>query len=164
MKVLVMYDSRTGNTRKLAEAVAGGVLRVKGIECVLKAVSEIAEEDFTAADGIIAGWPAYFGTMAAGLKDVFDRFVRLRRVMEGKVGAAFATAGDFSGGQESTVLSILQAFLLYGMIAVGPPLDAAGHYGISCTGAPDEQTARSAAELGRRVASVVQKLKTQRQP
>jgi menaquinone-dependent protoporphyrinogen IX oxidase len=33
MKVLVMYYSRTGNTRKLAEAVANGVKEIDGITC-----------------------------------------------------------------------------------------------------------------------------------
>lgn len=97
--------------------------------------------------------------MAAGLKDIFDKFVGIRSRMENKIGAAFATSGDASGGKETTILSILQAFLIYGMIVTGDPLDATGHYGTSCTGAPDHRSAQNAALLGARVAGLVKKLR-----
>ncbi|MFB3924617.1 MAG: flavodoxin family protein [Syntrophales bacterium] len=159
MQVLIMYYSRTGNTRKLAEAIARGVREVEGVRCIVKQASDIMKDDLVQSDGIIAGSPVYFGTMAAGLKDVFEKFVGLRKKMENKVGAAFATSADPSGGKETTMMSIIEALLIYGMIVVGDPLDASGHYGISCTGAPDQQTAEDAAKLGRRVAILVKKLK-----
>jgi len=160
VQVLVMYYSRTGNTRKLAEAVAEGVQEVDGVTCVLKPASEVTKDDFLSSDGIIAGSPVYYGTMAAELKVVFDKFVGLRTRMESRVGAAFATSGHQSGGKETTLISIIQAMLINGMIVVGDPLDAGGHYGVACAGAPDEGTRRDAAKLGRRVALLVKKLGT----
>jgi len=160
MKVLVMYYSKSGNTKKLAEEITKGVREVEDVECVLKSTSEVTKDDFLSSDGIIAGSPVYFGTMAAGLKDVFDKFVGIRRKMGDKVGAAFATSGDESGGKETTIVSIIQAMLIYGMIIVGDPLDASGHYGIACTGAPDKETSANAAKLGKRVALLVKKLKS----
>lgn len=159
MQVLVMYYSRTGNTKQLAEAIASGVKEVEGVECVLKSATEVTKEDFLSADGIIAGSPVYFGTMAAELKSVFDRFVGTRKQMENKVGAAFATSADASGGKETTIMSILQAMLIYGMIVCGDPISATGHYGTSCVGAPDEQVRENAMKLGKRVATLVKKLK-----
>jgi len=159
VQVLIMYYSRTGNTRKLAEAVAKGVREVEGVTCVLRPASEVTKDDFLASDGIIAGSPVYYGTMAAELKAVFDKFVGLRNRMENKVGAAFATSGHHSGGKETTLISIIQAMLINGMIVVGDPLDAGGHYGVACAGAPDERTRRDAAKLGRRVALLVKKLR-----
>jgi NAD(P)H dehydrogenase (quinone) len=50
--------------------------------------------------------------------------------------------------------------LIYGMIIVGDPLDASGHYGVTCKEAPDKQTAINAAKLGRRVALLVKKLRS----
>ena len=97
--------------------------------------------------------------MAAELKEVFDKYVGIRRKMEDKIGAAFATSADPSGGKETTIFSIIQAMLIYGMIVVGDPLEATGHYGVSCTGAPDQKTAANAAKLGRRVAILAQKLR-----
>ena len=159
MQVLVMYHSKTGHTRKLAEEVAKGVREVEGVNCAVKPVSEITKDDFLSSDGIIAGSPVYFGTMAAEMKAIFDTFVGIRSHMGDKIGAAFATSGDPSGGKETTIMSILQALLIYGMIIVGDPLDATGHYGVSCAGAPDKNTAQNAAKLGKRVALLVKKLR-----
>lgn len=159
MKVLVIYHSRTGNTEKLAKAVVEGV-KSEGVECVLKRANEVRREDFLEADGIIAGSPVYFGSMASELKKVFDDFVDIREEMEGKVGAAFATSGDDSGGKETTLLSIIQAMLIYGMIVVGDPMDATGHYGVSCKGKPSPKDLENAKKLGRRVANLVKRLRT----
>ncbi|MDP3790156.1 MAG: flavodoxin family protein, partial [Candidatus Omnitrophota bacterium] len=91
--------------------------------------------------------------------EVFDKFVGTRQKMGDKIGAAFATAGDSSGGKETTMLSIIEAMLIYGIIVVGDPLDATGHYGVSCAGAPDAKTSQNAAKLGRRVAALVKKIR-----
>jgi NAD(P)H dehydrogenase (quinone) len=158
-KILVMYYSKTGNTKKLAYQIAQGVKEVKDVECILKPASKVTKEDFISCHGIIAGSPVYFGTMTAELKDVFDRFVSLRKQMGDKIGAAFVTAGDESGGKETTLMSIIQAFLIYGMIIVGDPLDATGHYGVACIGTPNKTTVKNAIKLGKRVAILVKKLK-----
>ncbi|KYK25106.1 flavodoxin [Thermoplasmatales archaeon SG8-52-4] len=158
-KILVIYYSKTGNTKKLAEEIVKGIKEVKDVKYILKTTTEVTKDDFLTSDGIIAGSPVYFGSMVAELKDVFDRFVGIRKKMGDKIGAAFATSGDDSGGKETTIMSIIQAMLIYGMIIVGDPLDATGHYGVACKGAPDKKTAINAAKLGKRVASLVKKLK-----
>lgn len=159
MQVLVIYYSRSGNTKKLAEEIANGVKEISEVGCLLKSVADVTKDDFLSSDGIIAGSPVYFGGMAAELKEVFDKFVSVRKQMGDKVGAAFATSGDQSGGKETTMISIIQAMLIYGMIIVGDPLDATGHYGVSCTGKPDEKTIANAGKLGKRVALLVKQLK-----
>ncbi|MCJ7664917.1 MAG: NAD(P)H-dependent oxidoreductase [Desulfobacterales bacterium] len=160
MQVLVMYCSKTGHTKRLAEEIAKGVWEVEGVACVVKSAVDVTRDEFAAADGIIAGSPVYFGTMAAELKTVFEKFIGVRKKMEGKIGAAFATSGDPSGGKETTMISIIQAFLIYGMIIVGDPLDATGHYGVSCVGSPDKDASMNAALLGKRVAALVKKLRS----
>ena len=159
MQVLVMYHSKTGHTRKLAEAIAAGVREVQGVTCLLKPATEVTKEDFLAADGIIAGSPVYFGTMTAELKEVFEKFVGVRTQMGDKVGAAFTTSADPSGGKETTIMSIIQAMLIYGMIVVGDPLEATGHYGVSCVGAPDASSEADAKKLGARVGRLVKQLR-----
>jgi len=137
MQILVLYHSRTGKTKILAEEITKGVEAVNGVSCILRSTAEVNKDDFLSSCAIIAGSPVYFGTMAAELKFVFDKFVSIRKQMENKIGAAFATSGHHSGGKETTVISIIQAFLIYGMIVVGDPMDASGHYGVSCSGSPD---------------------------
>ena len=158
MQVLVMYFSKSGNTKKLAEYVAQGVRQTPGVNCVLKPVDEVTKNDFIDSQGIIAGSPVYFGTMAAELKEIFDRFVGIRNKMGNKIGAAFTTSADLTGGRETTITSIIHAMLIYGMIIVGDPLEATGHYGVACIGAPDKKTGENAMKLGRRVSSLVKKL------
>ena len=159
MQVLVMYYSASGNTKTLAEAIAKGVQEAGGVQCLVKAAGDVTNDDLVASDGIIAGSPVYYGAMAAQLKAVFDDSVVVRSEMENKIGAAFATSGDASGGKETTLLSIIQAMLISGMIIVGDPLDATGHYGTSCVGEPDEQASANGRKLGKRVAELVKKIK-----
>ena len=159
MQVLVLYFSKGGNTKKLAQQIAKGVEQVEGVTGVLKHTREVTKEDFLASSGVIAGSPVYFGVMAADLKRVFDEFVGTRKRMEDKVGAAFATSGDPSGGKETTIMSIIQALLIYGMIIVGDPLSATGHYGTACVGAPDSVARDNGQKLGRRVAELVKQLR-----
>lgn len=157
MQVLILYYSRSGNTQKLAEEVAKGVESV-GVKAVLKNTEEVTKDDFRASAGIIAGSPVYFGVMAAELKKVFDDFVSVRKKMEDKVGAAFATGGHHTGGKETTIFSIIQCMLIYGMIIAGDPMSASGHYGVACLGAPDKQAADDGFKLGARVAGLCKKL------
>ncbi|MCG6895263.1 MAG: NAD(P)H-dependent oxidoreductase [Desulfobacteraceae bacterium] len=158
MNVLVLYYSKGGNTRKLAESIAEGAGEVEGVDVRLRHTRDVTQEEFAAADGLIVGSPVYFGTMAAQLKKNLDEFIGVRKKMENKVGAAFATSGDLSGGKETTMMSIIQALLIYGMIIVGDPLAATGHYGTACVGEPDAAARENGRKLGRRVAELVGRL------
>lgn len=159
MQILILYYSKGGNTRKLAEAIAKGVDEVSGLNGLLKSTSEVTEEDFLNSEGVIAGSPVYFGVMAAEMKKVLDDFIGVRKRMEGKVGAVFATSGDPTGGKETTMMSMIQALLIYGMVIVGDPMSATGHYGVACVGTPDSSTEENARKLGYRVAEVAKKLR-----
>ena len=158
MQILVLYYSKGGNTKKLADRIAEGVESVSGAKALLKSTQEVKKEDFVDSAGVIAGSPVYFGTMAWDLKRVFDEYVVIRKKMENKVGAAFATSGDPTGGKETTIISIIQCLLIYGMIVVGDPMDATGHYGVACVGAPDEKISENGRKLGKRVAELCKKL------
>ena len=157
MNVLILYYSKGGNTKKLAEIIAKGV-ESSGATAVLKNTLEVTKDDFLNADGIIAGSPVYFGVMAWELKKIFDEFVGTRKKMEDKVGAAFTTGGHPTGGKETTIMSILQCMLIYGMIIVGDPMSASGHYGVACVGQPDESAEDYGFKLGARVAELCKKL------
>ncbi|MGB9499158.1 MAG: flavodoxin family protein [Dissulfuribacterales bacterium] len=74
MQVLILYYSKGGNTRRLAEAIADGVRSVHGVRSLLKKTEDVTKDDFLESEGIIAGSPVYFGLMAAQLKKVFYHF------------------------------------------------------------------------------------------
>lgn len=79
MEILILYYSKGGNTRKLAQFVAEGVESVPGARARLRTTAEVTKEDFLASSGIIAGSPVYFGGMASELKRIFDEFVGIKK-------------------------------------------------------------------------------------
>jgi NAD(P)H dehydrogenase (quinone) len=149
--VLVVYHSRSGNTARMAEAVAEGA-KNGGAEVVIKKVEEATLEDLVAADGIVFGAPTYFGTLSGEMKSFIDKSVRIRGKLENKVGAAFTSSGSLSGGNETTLISMIEAMLIHGMIIVGDPIETGGHYGAVAVGAPDAGALIACRKLGERVA------------
>lgn len=57
------------------------------------------------------------------------------------------------------MMSIIQTLLIYGMVIVGDPMSATGHFGAACVEAPDAAAAENGAKLGERVAQLALKLK-----
>lgn len=158
-KVLIVYDSETGNTEKMAKIVEKGVGEVEGVEAVMKRAKNTTNEDLLNADGIIAGSPVYYGLMSASLKQVFDASVKIHGKLDGKVGGAFASSGGIATGAETTILSIVEAMLVHGMIVQGSAKGPMQHYGAASKGAPDERGQKACYELGKRVAHLVIQLK-----
>ncbi|MDI6691341.1 MAG: NAD(P)H-dependent oxidoreductase [Candidatus Bathyarchaeota archaeon] len=157
VKILVVYDSKTGNTEKMALAVAEGAKQISGTEVILKRVDQTNLEDLKNADGIIMGSPTYYGQMSAKLKNLIDESVKIHGKLEGKVGAAFTSSGGTATGAETTLLSIIQAMLVHGMIVQGRANDK--HYGATAVGSPCKEELEYCRELGKRVASLTAKLK-----
>jgi len=154
---LVVYDSGTGNTEKMAYAVAEGAQQVKGIAVTVKKVDGVKLEDLMEADGIIMGSPTYYGQMSAKMKNLLDESEKIHGKLEGKVGAAFTSAGGTASGAETTLLSILQAMLIHGMIIQGR--SESKHYGPAAVETPDPEELETCKETGKRTAQLVLKLK-----
>ncbi len=157
-RILVAYYSRTGNTAKMARAVADGA-RAAGAEVELKQVEDVKLEDMKGADGIIIGSPTYYGLMAAEVKQLFDGSSRIRGKLEDKIGAAFTSSASIGGGNQTTLLSLIQAMLIHGMIIVGDPMETGGHYGAIAIGSPDGDAINTCRKLGERVARLAERLK-----
>lgn len=116
----------------MAEAVAEGVDKAGG-EVDLVNVEDINNPaDLKNYDGIIVGSPTYYGVLAAQVKELLDESIIIQEELEGKVGGAFSSCGIEGGGSESTVLSIVQALLVHGMIIHG--FSGIGHYRALWTG------------------------------
>ncbi len=154
--LLITYYSRSGNTEQMAREVAAGAEEVAGVRVDLRPVAEVAIDNLLNFDGILMGSPVYYGTMAAELKDLIDRSVKHHGKLSGKVGGAFASSGGPGGGNETTVLDIVKALLIHGMIVQG---DADGdHYGPIAVGAPDERSKKECRRFGRRMAELTARL------
>ncbi|MCX5702079.1 MAG: NAD(P)H-dependent oxidoreductase [Candidatus Omnitrophica bacterium] len=154
-KILVIYYSRGGNTKKMAESIVEGVKK-EGEEAVIKAVSEVNVDELLKYDALVIGSPTYYGSMAAEIKRLLDDSVKFHGKLDGKIGAAFASSANIGGGNETTILDILNAMLIHGMIIQGDP--QGDHYGPVAIGAPDARATKECLRLGQRVAKLVKKL------
>lgn len=142
LPILVLYYSRQGATRKLAELIAQGIESVPGCEAVLRtvpavsAVSEASEPAIPASGapyveladlkncaGLALGSPTRFGNMAAPLKYFIDGSSAqwLSGALAGKPACVFTSTGSLHGGQESTLLSMMLPLLHHGMLVLGLP-------------------------------------------
>jgi len=159
--LLVTYYTRTGNTEKMAEEVAAGAREMPGLQVDLRPVAEVPVDNLIHFDAIAIGSPVYYGTMAAEVKELIDKSVKLHGKLAGKIGGAFATSGGPGGGNETTVLDIVKALLIHGMIVQGDP--EGDHYGPIAVGAPDERSCKQCRRFGRRLAELTAKLSPRRE-
>ena len=142
LSILVLYYSRHGATRKLAELIAQGVDSVPGAEARLRTVppvSSVAEatapgipdqgspyvelDDLRECAGLALGSPTRFGNMAASMKYFLDGTAAewVNGTLSGKPAVVFASTGSLHGGQEATLLSMMIPLLHHGMMVMGLP-------------------------------------------
>jgi NAD(P)H dehydrogenase (quinone) len=150
-RMLVLYFTRTGNTKAMAEAVARGA-ETEGADVSLQDVEETKAEEVLAYDAIVAGSPTYYGGMAGKMKEFLDATVAHHGKLSGKVGGAFSSSANIGGGNETTVMNIIHAMLIHGMIVQGTA--EGDHYGPVSIDAPDDRATSQCETLGRRVASL----------
>lgn len=154
-KVLLTYYSRTGHTEKMAQIIAAEI-KARGHTLTLKKVTETTPEDLLAADGIIVGSPTYYGQMAAEVKALLDQSIKYHGKLDGKAGGAFTSSGNLAGGNETTILGILQSLLVHGMVVQGDP--QGGHYGPVAVQSPDEGSQGECRRFAQRFAVLVDRL------
>lgn len=155
-KMIVIYYSRSGNTRKMAESVASAAQK-EGIEVALRDVKDVAVDDLLIYDAIVIGSPTYYGSMAAEIKKLLDDSVKYHGKLDGKIGAAFSSSANIGGGNETTVLDILNAMLIHGMIIQGDP--QGDHYGAVSVKEPDERVSKQCMRMGSRVARLIKQIR-----
>jgi NAD(P)H dehydrogenase (quinone) len=154
-KILVIYYSQSGNTKTMADYVADGAKSAGGV-VTMKDVEHVQAGELPGYDGIIMGSPTYYGAPSAQIKELIDQSVQFHGQLQGKIGGAFASAANIGGGNETTILNILQAMLIHGMIVEGNSMG--DHYGPVSIDAPDGRVKTQCQSLGRRVAELSIKL------
>ena len=142
-KVLVLYHSTYGHIEKMAEAVAEGARQVEGAQVDIKRVPELVPEELarksgykldqtapiatidelSGYDAIIIGAGTRFGTAASQLRNFLDQTGGLwaSGAFTGKVGSAFTSTASQHGGQETTLIGMIQTLLHHGMVVAGLP-------------------------------------------
>ncbi|MDY6968244.1 MAG: flavodoxin domain-containing protein [Spirochaetota bacterium] len=88
-KILIVYDSRKGNTEKMAEFIAEGI-RIKGDEATVKAINSIKKENaLQGYDGYVFGCPTYHRDITGPMKSFL--FLVEKANLADKVGGAFGS-------------------------------------------------------------------------
>jgi NAD(P)H dehydrogenase (quinone) len=155
VNILVCYFSKSGNTKSMAELIAQGA-KSEGADVDLKDVEEVVADDLLEYDGIIFGSPTYYGTACAQIKELIDESVKHHGALEGKVGGAFSSSANLAGGNETTILHILQMLMVHGMVVKGDPRGS--HFGPVSVDAPDMRASDECIRYGRRIANLTMKL------
>ncbi len=141
-EILVLYYSRYGAVRQMAQLVARGIEQAPGASARIRTVPEVSAvceaveknvpaagapyaelADLEACCGLALGSPTRFGNMAAPLKYFFDSTsgLWLKGALAGKPAAVFTSTGSLHGGQETTLLSMMLPLLHHGMVLLGLP-------------------------------------------
>lgn len=147
-KVLVLYHSTYGHLEAMAEAVAEGARSVEGAVVDIKRVAETVPEDLAKSSGykmdqaapiatvadlenydaIIVGAGTRFGTVASQMRNFWDQSggVWFQGKLVGKVGGAFTATATQHGGQETTLIGMIQTLMHHGLVVAGLPYSFAG--------------------------------------
>lgn len=154
-KGIVIYYSRGGNTEKMAKIIAEA-MNAEGLATDCKSVDKVKAESLLNYDAIVIGSPTYYGHMAWQLKKLIDDTVAFHGKLDGKVGGAFSSSANIGGGNETTIMGIIETLLIAGLIVEG---DSQGdHYGPVSIGIPDERVEKQCQRRGRRIAQLTKKL------
>ena len=167
--ILVVYDSRTGHTEKLARAIAEGVDQVEGAIAVLRRREEVEDDEILSSSGILLGSPVHWASLSAESKVFLERvgkvLVEAKELGPGttprtRAAGAFVTGGAVSSGKELARLSILAAFLNMRFVVIGgEEADGFGTLGAQATTAGSdpglsEAELEEARRFGKRFASM----------
>jgi NAD(P)H dehydrogenase (quinone) len=167
--ILVVFDSRTGHTEKLARAVAEGVGQVEGAVAVLRRREEVEDQEIVSSSGILLGSPVHWASLSAESKAFLERvgqvLVEAKELGPGttprtRAAGAFVTGGAVSSGKELARLAILAAFLNMRFVVIGgEEADGFGTLGAQATTAGSdpglsEAELEEARRFGKRFASM----------
>ena len=160
-RILVLYDSHSGNTEKMAHLVAAGAQEVSDTEVRVRRVSEATAEDIYWCEGLALGSPTNMGLLSWRMKKFWDEeMLEHWMKVDGRIGCAFSSAGGWGGGMElacQSLLTLLQnfGFLTFGVTDYAAKLTTA-HYGAVVVREPRGEEAQANCRLlGRRLAEWV---------
>lgn len=116
MKMTVVYHSESGNTQKMAECIARGMMKVEGVEARAFSIDAVDTDYAVESQAIVLGAPVYAAGMSSEMKVFLDKKLGSLRVV-GKLVGAFATARFIHGGGDLTIQALLTHLMVLGGMA-----------------------------------------------
>ena len=155
VRVLIVYDSITGNVEAMAEALKEGITSAGGEATLVKA-EDVDPANLLQFDAYAFGSPTHCGTMSVKMNDFFNNKLHKHWGKLGdKVAVAFASSGGLGGGNEVTLLSLISVILNFGMTTFGVTDYVSKavtlHYGAVSIKKPDEDSLNACRLLGRKL-------------
>ena len=160
-KVLVLYDSASGNTAKMASLVAEGPAASRAWRSACARVDEAVADDVLWCDGLALGSPTNMGLLSWKMKRFWDEAMAPHWMrVDGKIGGAFSSSGGWGGGTELACQSLLTVLMNFGFLVFGVTDYASklttAHYGAITAREPREEGTQAACRLlGQRLAEWV---------
>lgn len=114
MKISIIYFSRTGTTRKMAQPIAEGIKNTADIEVGIFSIDEINYDFLDESDAVIFGTPTYYANTCWQIKKWFDESYKIK--LGGKLGAVYATCDYLQGGPDTAILTIINHLMVKGML------------------------------------------------
>ena len=157
-KILVLFDSRSGHTARMAALVAEGAGSIADTEVRLRSVDEATADDVVWCDGLAVGSPTNMGLLSWKMKRFWDETMMPQWAkVDGKIACAFSSSGGWGGGSELACQSLLTVLMNFGFLVFGVTdyvsRDLTLHYGAITAKEPrDEETHAACRKLGRRLA------------
>lgn len=148
-RLLIIYYSGAGNTKRMAEAIGKGAEGL-GVTVDLKRVEDCALDDLVEADGIVIGSPTYFSNVAWQVKRLIDDSIALYRKdhqLRDKVGGCFTSSGTRRDGMDCVRMLEL-AFGLHHRMKMVPGI-------IRASGDREEEVAKMCRQYGTEIAKKI---------
>ena len=119
-KILVLFDSASGNTRSMAALIAEGAQTIGDTEVRLRHIDEASAEDVVWCDGLAVGSPTNMGLLSWKMKRFWDDTMRPHWMrIDGRIACAFSSAGGWGGGMELACQSLLTVLMNFGFLVFG---------------------------------------------
>jgi len=159
IKVAIVYHSETGNTKKMAELIREGCLKVQGVEAKVMSVDDLDRDFLKSAQAVLLGCPTYEGSPSWQMKKFLDT---VDVDLSGKLGGVFVSQNwPGGGGADFAEMVLIAGMLVRGMLIYSGGITRGYpylHFGAVSARSPEGLYAERCLKLGENVASKAKEL------